>query len=129
MKRRKRKSVSRIVKTVPLSIALAALSAGPVFAADAEYDHIQVELNDGKVYEFDLGLASTDAVYAAQVKTQLSAAFEDGRSILVQVGKDEWLEFGENASADLTLAGIKGESDKYAGTPDANAEIILPSPY
>jgi hypothetical protein len=129
MRRRKTKTVSRIVQTVPISIALAALSAPAVSAADAEYDHIQVKLDSGKVYEFDLGLASTNQAYAEQVKAYLASAFEESRSILVQVSENEWVEFGENASADLTLAGIKNDPDRYADPPDPNAEMIRPSPY
>jgi hypothetical protein len=128
MRRRKRKNVSGIVKTVPLSIAFAALSSGVAFA-DAEYDHVQVDLGNGGVYEFDLGLVSNDAAYAERVKKALAAAFEGGQSILVQVGENEWVEFGENASADLTLSDLKNDPNAYAGTRNPNADLVLPSPY
>jgi hypothetical protein len=120
---RRKKSASRTVKIVPLSIAVAALSGGTAFAAETEFDHIQVELPSGGFYEFDLGLASENEAYAAKVKEALDKAFAaEGKSILVQVGENEWVEFGRNASSELTLADIEKDKEKYAGIP-------APDPY
>jgi hypothetical protein len=116
MRRRRKGGVSGIVRTIPLSMALAALSTGAAFA-DAPYDHVQVEMGNGQFYEFDLGLLDEEA-YAEKVREALSGAFTDGRSILVQVDENRWLEFGENASAELTLADIlDAEGDTYVKNP------------
>jgi hypothetical protein len=127
MRRRKRKTVSGMVKTIPLSIALAALSTGVGFAADGDvYDHVQVELPDGKIAEFDLGLMADDPTYATLVKNTLTAAFERSAGILVQLDEDTWVEFGENAGKGVTLTGMKANPSAYAGTPDPDADFIKP---
>jgi hypothetical protein len=128
-RRKKQRTVSGIVKTVPLSIALAALTTTGAAFADADYDHVQVNLGSGKIYEFDLGKLSESADYASRVKRDLTEAFEKGGSILVQLGENEWVEFGQNASAVLTLSDIKDAADDYYRSPYQNVEMILPSPY
>jgi hypothetical protein len=133
MRRRKRqKGIPGIVKTVPLSIALAALTTtGMAFAADTDYDHVQVDLGGGNVYEFDLGKLSESETYANRVKQDLSTAFLSSQSILVQVGQNEWVEFGEKASSVLTLDEIKNATgNDYKKDRNTNAQMILPTtPY
>jgi hypothetical protein len=122
MRRRKKGGISGIAKTVPLSVALAALSTGVAFA-DAPYDHVQGDMGNGHTYEFVLGLLD-DAAYAEKVREALSGAFTGGRSILVQVDENKWLEFGENASAGLTLADIVNDGgDTYAENPNPSPDM------
>jgi hypothetical protein len=126
MRRRKRqKGIPGIVKTVPLSIALAALTTtGMAFAADTEYDQVQVDLGGGNVFIFDLGEMENNTNYAKYVRDSLSDAFLRSQSILVQVGENEWVEFSEKASSVLTLEDIKKAGDTVNSNPDA--ELILP---
>jgi hypothetical protein len=123
--RKRKKGASGIVKTIPLSIALAALSTGVAFADTADAQLVQVQKNDGKFYQFDLSQIS-DSNYADQVKAALKEAFPAGKSILVQVSETEWVEFGQNASVDKTLADIKADPTNNLGNPDDNA--ITPYP-
>jgi hypothetical protein len=121
--RKRKKGASGIVKTIPLSIALAALSTGTAFADTEATQLVQVE-KDGYYYTFDLAQLSNEA-YAKQVRDALKEAFiAEDKSILVQVGDDEWVEFGKNASAERTLDDIKKNPNSYR--PDDSA--ITPYP-
>jgi hypothetical protein len=126
MRRKKKGGVSGIVKTIPLSVALAALSTGAAFA-DAPQGAVQVDMGNGSVYQFDLSLLEGNSAYATQVRTALEGAFTGGRSITVQVGDDKWLEFSENATAELTLDDIKNATgNDYRVDPDPAAVVIPP---
>jgi hypothetical protein len=126
--RKRKKGASGIVKTIPLSIALAALSTGTAFADTAETQFVQVE-QDGAKYKFDLNRLS-NADYAESVKKMLTGksatealtdAFKGGKSILVQVGEEEWVKFSEDASSVLTLADIEADKENHSSNPDDNA--------
>jgi hypothetical protein len=128
MRRRKRKTVSGLVKTIPLSIALTALSTGTAFAAPADSDNkVQVEVAPGQYYQFDLSRAGSDATYAAAVKSYLTKAFEEGSEILIyDTDSGKWIDFGANAGAGVTLTDMKAgvnDNASYEGVPDNNPLI------
>jgi hypothetical protein len=128
MRRRKKGGVSGIVKTIPLSVALAALSTGVAFA-DAPNELVHVDMGNNSIYQLDLSLLNTDATYAANVRRALGDAFIDGRSIRVQVDGSRWLEFSENATAELTLDGIMNAGNQFEVGSDSSAILITPDMY
>ena len=120
MRQRKKKSLSRITKIVPLSVAVTMLTTGMSFAG-ADYDMVKVDdgTGTGNHITIDVARMSTDADYAANMKALLTAAFQDSKSILVYDDEtDTWVEYGQNAREGITLSGMmtdptEFESDKY----------------
>jgi hypothetical protein len=105
-----------MVKTIPLSIALAALSTGTAFAAADDFGNkVQVEIGNGKYYTIDLAQANIDTTYKARVKSALIKAFEEGDSILVyDTDNDSWIDFGKYAGSGATLEDmLSGEDTRY----------------
>jgi len=66
----------KIIKSIPIAIAVAALSSGAAFA-NADVDLIRVYDKDGNVIEeINVAQMNTDAAYATRVKALLKSSFK-----------------------------------------------------
>jgi len=71
------KKLPKVVKTIPLSLAVAALTTGAAFAADfSNVDVIQVNNPDGTFFTININNVNADGMES--VRAKLKAAFKDG---------------------------------------------------
>jgi len=68
-----KRKVPKVVKVLPLSVAITALATGASFA-DAQV--IQVETSSGKYIEFDVSRINTDPSYKAAAQKTLKEAWQ-----------------------------------------------------
>ncbi|MDR3120033.1 MAG: hypothetical protein LBU58_01665 [Clostridiales bacterium] len=117
-KRRNRKNennIPKIVKTIPLSLAVAAFATGTAFA-DTDFLHVQDHL--GRIVEVDMATYNADSGlpggYKDIVKTMLKNAFVESRQIMVHDSEtDNWVEFGQNTKEGLSLDQILADQVQY----------------
>jgi len=84
MNKRKGKS-SKVVKVLPLSVAITALATGASFA-DADVLQIETAKGSGKYIEFDVSKIKDDPTYRAGAQSMLKAAWKQYRAIIVKSG-------------------------------------------
>jgi len=119
--RRKKKGIPKTVKTLPLAVAIAALSAGSLSAAAADAEVIQITTPDGKVLQYDL--TTVDGADQERMKQQLKEAFESGESIKVSEDGSTWVEFSEHAAQatleEMLTSPLGNDWSTLPETPDA----------
>jgi len=87
----------KIVKSIPIAIAVAALSTGAAFAA-GNIDQILIKDNDDKVLvDIDMAQFNSDASYATQMKELLKSHFKgyDSQILLYDGDNDKWADLAD----------------------------------
>ena len=124
--RRKKKGISQAIKTIPLAVAMAALSAGTLTASALSTANIQITTPDGKILQYNLN--GVDSAVEARMKAQLKAAFEGGESIKVATdngsGAEIWIEFSENAAKEELGAMLADPTNSDWATPVVPPDFI-----
>ena len=76
----------KIVKTIPLAIAVAAISSGAAFAANV--DEIKVTDSAGNTYTIDMARYNTEDQYKTDMKAFLKAQFKGYSSEIIVHDQD-----------------------------------------